>query len=690
MSRNRYNILWILILAAALRFIQIGAPPVGRHAWRQSDTASVARNFHQNGHRLLYPQIDWEIPGFVEMEFPIYPWTASLLYRWFGESEALARALAVLGSLITIAFLYLLVGRILGRGAALWAAFFYAVLPVNLFFGRAIMPESWMLAATVAALYLFLRWVEDDSRLFYWLALLAATLACLLKLTSLYLGLPLLWLAWQKWGRSSHRQWRIWLFAGVVTASLILWYGHAFRLGQEYGASFHILTAAGTDKWGTWGLLVDPDFYHRVFVGNLGGRMLTWAGFPVFLVGLFLQRRSRLEHLFDVWLVAATVILLVASAGSYRHDYYSLPIVLPAVVFMAKVFDRGWQRFKPWLAALVLLILVLSGYRHAGALAEEQGPGAEAKIADALARETTANDLVISCNKANPVWLYSSRRRGWGRDCQTLDKKSLEDLLNRGARYLVAAGHGGRGSEVQQDLWLYLEAFFDVIEDSDDVFLVQLSDRRKMEDLEWQTVILEDFAEESSHETWTFDGGSWRVAEGSLVGDRIRQPANALTREPIPACGICRVRMSLELSRPPQAPTDAQLQQPHRGAGRSDSQAAVDLWWSDSDTGVTLTFATKSGSVGLHQHRNGRRIHSSRIDYPVFEGQTIDLELRSDGFEFGLLLDGEPVLSTPNRLSPPLSGRFRLRPRLGSIRLHRLEVETPKRPPPARQPFPSR
>ena len=118
MAKLRSPIFWILILAAVLRFVQIDSPPVGRHAWRQSDTASVARNFHRYDHGFLYPQIDWEIPGFVEMELPIYPWTASLIYQITGETEAAARMLSILGSLLTIWFLYLIVLRILGRRTA--------------------------------------------------------------------------------------------------------------------------------------------------------------------------------------------------------------------------------------------------------------------------------------------------------------------------------------------------------------------------------------------------------------------------------------------------------------------------------------------------------------------------------------------------------------------------------------------
>ena len=212
MAKLRSPILWILILAAILRFVQIDSPPLGRHSWRQSDTAGVARNYHRFDHGFLYPQVDWEQPGFVEMELPVYPWTASLLYRVTGESEAVARLVAVLGSLLAIWLLYLIVARILGRRSAAWAAFFCAILPLSVFFGRAIMPESWMLAATAAAIYAFLRWTQEESRGFYVAAIVATSLACLLKLTSLYLGLPLLWLAWQRWGRRTLVQWQIWLF----------------------------------------------------------------------------------------------------------------------------------------------------------------------------------------------------------------------------------------------------------------------------------------------------------------------------------------------------------------------------------------------------------------------------------------------------------------------------------------------
>jgi 4-amino-4-deoxy-L-arabinose transferase-like glycosyltransferase len=206
-------LLGILVLALLPRLIHLDSSPLGRHAWRQSDTASVARNFHENGHRLFYPQIDWAVPGYVEMEFPIYPWVTALGYSLLGEAHWIARGLAVFGSLLAILFLFLILRRILSETAGLWGAFFLALLPLSLYFGRAIMPESWMLAASAAGIYWFLRWCESDSWSHYALSVVAITLACLLKLTSLYLGLPLLWLAWQRYGSRALWHWKIWLHA---------------------------------------------------------------------------------------------------------------------------------------------------------------------------------------------------------------------------------------------------------------------------------------------------------------------------------------------------------------------------------------------------------------------------------------------------------------------------------------------
>ncbi len=58
-SVKPYGLLFILALAFLLRLYHIDDPLVGVESWRQTATASVARNYFVGGYNLLYPQIDW-------------------------------------------------------------------------------------------------------------------------------------------------------------------------------------------------------------------------------------------------------------------------------------------------------------------------------------------------------------------------------------------------------------------------------------------------------------------------------------------------------------------------------------------------------------------------------------------------------------------------------------------------------
>ena len=54
-----YAFLCILALGAALRLYHVTAPFLDAHAWRQLDTAAMARNFYEGPFFPLDPRVDW-------------------------------------------------------------------------------------------------------------------------------------------------------------------------------------------------------------------------------------------------------------------------------------------------------------------------------------------------------------------------------------------------------------------------------------------------------------------------------------------------------------------------------------------------------------------------------------------------------------------------------------------------------
>src|SRR5436190_10194648 len=188
-------VIWIVAVTARLIFIN--QPYIDPWSWRQSDVAAIARNYSENGFRFGYPQIDWagNAPGYVGTEFPVLPFVAALCYKFAGVHEWIGRIQAVILFTVSLPFFFLLVRQIFGGTAAVWATFFYSFAPLNVFAGRSFMPDVPSLSLAIVGLYFFLRWVERSESSSFFVAAIAISLSLLMKITSIVIVAPLVYLA---------------------------------------------------------------------------------------------------------------------------------------------------------------------------------------------------------------------------------------------------------------------------------------------------------------------------------------------------------------------------------------------------------------------------------------------------------------------------------------------------------------
>lgn len=439
----RGRILVLVFATLVPRLLQVQAPITGHHAWRQADTGAMARNFADYGFDLLHPQIDWggATPGYVESEFPLYSFVVAILYRVFFPADFWGRIVSILCGGATVWGLYRLVRRQVNEGTAFWAALFYAVVPLNVYFSRAVMPESAMLMASVLGVLLFSEWLERGGWALHLGSAAWIALAILLKLPALYLGGPLLFLAWNRFGRHMWIEGRLWIWAVLVLAPVVLWYTHAHAIYRSSGLTFGIWTTS-TDKWGTFAPLATVKFYNDVFFKSIAERHLTYAGFGLLLLGLFVSRRRRDERLFDVWLLSMLVYFAVVPVGNQVHDYYQLPFTLPAAVYAGKALNRFSGRRPRTAIAVSVAILaaavpVLSALRLEALLRKETRDTPLFRLAAAVAAHTRPEDRVVALDRNDPIWLYRCNRKGWHANTNDL---TLEFLILRqaeGARYLI-------------------------------------------------------------------------------------------------------------------------------------------------------------------------------------------------------------------------------------------------------------
>ncbi|MDO8736040.1 MAG: glycosyltransferase family 39 protein [Thermoleophilia bacterium] len=447
----------ILILAAAfiVRLNGIGASTVGRHSWRQADTAAMARNFFENRFNILFPQVDWGgvSSGYAETEFPIYSFMVAISYRLFGVHEYIPRLMSVIFFLISVYFIFSLANELWDKKCALWAAGFLAFLPMPLFYSRAIMPESMLVMGISGGVYFFHRWYKDGKSLPIVAAAVLISLAVSIKPPSLYLILPLGYLAWLRLRFRLFVNPHIWLFFLIMILPSALWYFHAHQIYLDTKLTFNIW-GYGEDKWGIWSLPVTSRFWRQIVLQHFAGG-LAYFGALIFLAGFVLKRKTKVERFLDLWLVALLVYVLIVAGGVYAHEYYLLPAMLPVALFMGKAFGKltpGLKKPKDVRQALMLLLLagvtIFSVAIFFYALKVENPDtnnitSERMKLAETIQKISEPGDLVIVVDESDPTLLYLCHRKGWRMNMNSFNTANLSDYRDMGARYVIGFNSEG-------------------------------------------------------------------------------------------------------------------------------------------------------------------------------------------------------------------------------------------------------
>ncbi|MCF2147830.1 glycosyltransferase family 39 protein [Desmonostoc muscorum LEGE 12446] len=441
------SILFLLILAVALRIYNINSPIIGIHSWRQSDTAAIARNFYENGFNLFYPQIDWggNLPGYCETEFPIYSFIVALIYRIFGVAEFWGRFFSIICFLVALYFLYQFIIKILDKKVASWSCLFFVILPLNIYYSRTFQPESMLLMCSVIGIYYFTNWLDSEK----WQDLILSgsfvALACLIKvLPIIYLGIPLFYLAWTKYGIRVFSQISLWIYSILILIPVAIWYYHAHQLFLEYGNTFGFWSGS-TNRY-NYNIVLTLNFWTEIFF-RTAVRHFAIFGFPIFLLGLFIPRRTRREYVLDVWLISVVLTWILVPITSLVHEYYQLQFMLPGVVFMGKACSQYLEKAADQVnykkAIVVCLCLTVAAgsviYTIDYMFKERIEKSAVFQLAQQVKQNTEPDSLIIATTASDPTLLYLSHRKGWLINHNDVSEEYILSRAKLGAKYLVGS-----------------------------------------------------------------------------------------------------------------------------------------------------------------------------------------------------------------------------------------------------------
>lgn len=450
LSSKSYILILILFAGLAFRLQGIGNPVLENGGnWREADTATIARNYFMHGYNFLYPEIDYNgYPGYVQAEFPLVPFIVSIIYGVIGsESLAAGRLVSVAFALASVFFLYKLGALLFGRSAGLWASFFYAALPLGVYFTRTIQPDSAMMFFMIAGVYCFMRWIINDSKKHYIASMLFIALMLLVKINTLFIGLLLMLILLKKHGWKSFGRMDVWVFAAVTLFPSLLWYWHSYRLLALTGNTFFDIMdkIGGPVPEGISGFRTNPRFYSRIIFARFGREYLLYSGFIFFVAGFFKRFRGYRKIVY-YWLISYLIYMLIFAQAHWVHIHYLLPVSLPVFLVIGG-FLKDFSLLKAWdyvrefqwkniLIYLLLILMVPVGIHHRKPYYEYSGT--LLRFCEDV-REITGDEDLIITDVNNPACLYQTGRKGFTRDVGHIGMEWITSCRERGATYFFTS-----------------------------------------------------------------------------------------------------------------------------------------------------------------------------------------------------------------------------------------------------------
>lgn len=450
--KNIFFQLAVLVLVGlSARLYKLNTPLADWHSWRQSDTASVTREFVKNNYSIFLPHyqdlssisngLD-NLDGLRMVEFPFSNFKTAQLLRAFPNLDLVStsRMVSILHSLVSILALYLIVYELSrDRAVSFFSALVLAIMPYSVYYSRTILPEPIMLSYQLLGLLLFILYLNKPRahivRLTALFFLSSTTLAfsLLAKPTAVFIAPVLILIAVYKLGWKSLQRLDLWLFGLVVTAPLLTWRSWIQNFPEGIPASDWLLNGNG--------IRLRPAWWRWLFAERVAKLMLGYWG-TVFVALGVLSKSVKKRELFDLvtvtWSLSMILYLVVFATGNVQHDYYQ--VMLTPIVSI--LFARGalwlWRLPRTYISRTLLLPLLgliaslslyLSWYEVRGYY-NINNP-AIVKAGQRVDQLTSADAKVIAPYGGDTAFLFQTNRTGWpiGGD--------ISSLIEKGATHYV-------------------------------------------------------------------------------------------------------------------------------------------------------------------------------------------------------------------------------------------------------------
>ncbi len=456
---------------------KINSPPESTHLWRQSDCASLALNFYQEGMNFFKPEIhnqqaENKTSGYAVSECPFLYYTVALSYKIFGYNHYVYRVFWTLLLILGFGALYRFFSLILKSNfIAFLGSLVLITSPVIIFYGNSYLPDVPALVFCLTGWMFFAKYLKNNRKIYLYFVALFFMLGGLLKITALIsffslsgiLFLEILNVNIRKNIKYDFKEKLSAILPFLIAFVIILgWYIWAWNFSKTYDTTYFSMRTCPI--WGdvcSCGGFNHSDVFEQI--KNIWLPHLLNKPMQIFLLLCLVFILFNIKYADRLLLFLTSFIFLgslsfflIWFVAFHDHDYYFINVyILPVFVFVTgfDIIRNKYQKiYKSIYLKIIFAVLVLFSLhyttdkqklRYYGWMNYEKIKFEDIKNVSYLIDDLKINreDLIISIPDRTPNYsLYLLNRKGWTIfDKQSNDSISIIRNIENGAKYLFVS-----------------------------------------------------------------------------------------------------------------------------------------------------------------------------------------------------------------------------------------------------------
>lgn len=436
------------LITTLLHFPVFQLELISTHAWRQTETETVIRNFVHEDFNILNPRINnrGAGDGIMRKEFPIMQWLFAGVYKTLDvEDIAVSRILSFCLSLITILGIFCLVKLLTqSKVAALVSAWCLLFSPSLFYFSICPMPDNFALGCCIWGMYWWFMY-EKTAQFYQGLfSLFLFSLSALSKLPFILIfSLPFFHFITALL-KSEYSRKQVVMTITFVGALIPVFAWYLAVIGTWKGNG--IVTGIIDNKYSLSELLriarVNAFEIIPIRIVNLAASVFLIAGFWRGIKERKFNTAGGRNLLF-IFLLLSIYIVFELNMIYVHHEYYFFPFIPLLFILVGYgslylVFNRlKWVRMTTFL--LLALVPMICMFEVSNRWKESE-PGFNKDLyihrVELQKAVPDAALCVVGNDPSTFIFFYYLQKKGWAFQSDWITTANLKSMIDQGAEYL--------------------------------------------------------------------------------------------------------------------------------------------------------------------------------------------------------------------------------------------------------------